>query len=725
MPAVKCPHCQNRFEWTEEMGEGRVECPLCNKMMEIVRRKGRGGGKTQGDPEAKFQTTTWGTDGFRSARRRAEYGEIRKDDMLGGFRIEEMVGAGAMAVVYKATQISLDRIVALKILPKDFAKRESFVRQFDSETELLASLNHPNIVNIIDRGREEDTYFFAMEFVEGTTLGELLAASELDEAFFIQIMEQCAEALTYAHSRGIIHRDIKPANIMLNTQGMVKIADFGVAGLIAEAGDDESRKKRVMGTRGYMPPEQEIHIDRTDERSDIFSLGAVMYRALTNTIPDFLPPDPPSKLAPDIDPRLDRIVLTCLEVKPDRRYQSAKELLEALRAYHREITRAHEVCPECKKENPPTRKECLHCGADLSALFDVCPECAAENRADVDICMGCGTSLSRLRQRTSVRISRTEEKARELASHHRYDDAIAQLQHVLGVKGKAFQRSREKAERLIANYTEQRQRYYQEKISEGRRLASEGKLNEAMAALTSVPAEFAEPHGMEVLILDVKSRMAEAEQKLAGWGELVRERRFDDAESLLNEVASAWADCPGLEDARRQLHGGRETQEMVEYELSEVEKHLQNGQLAEARQAIDFAMRTMPDNPRVKELSAEIERREKAALLKNAVAQGRKAFEEGRFMQATRFWLSACDLLPEDDERHKKLVENIGVARRRALEEEVVRLEEAKVVLLSPRGEESGSGLSTKKLLFVLAAVGVAVVLAAAAVVFLVLSGES
>ena len=176
MPSVKCPYCDNEFEWTKSMGESRVQCPLCNKTMAIVRKQKKAGTDVQ--PRA---ITSWGTEGFGSEKTRAEYGEIKKGDVLGGFRIEEMLGAGAMAVVYKATQLSLDRPVALKILPKEFAERTSFVRQFDSETDLLASLNHPNIVSIIDRGREGDTYFFAMEFIEGTTLGEMLAAGELDE----------------------------------------------------------------------------------------------------------------------------------------------------------------------------------------------------------------------------------------------------------------------------------------------------------------------------------------------------------------------------------------------------------------------------------------------------------------------------------------------------------------------------------------------------------------
>lgn len=719
MPALKCPYCDGKFEWVEEMGEGRVECPLCNKTMQVTRRKGKGGGAAEARPKT---TTGWGTDGFRSGKARAEYGEIKKGDVLGGFRIEEMVGAGAMAVVYKATQISLDRTVALKILPIEFARKQSFVRQFDSETDLLASLNHPNVVSIIDRGREGDTYFFAMEYIEGTTLGELLTAGEVGEEFFLTMMEQCAEALSYAHSKGIIHRDIKLANIMLNDQGMVKIADFGVAGLIAEAGAQAGGKKKVMGTRGYMPPEQEIDIRRTDERSDIFSLGAVMYRALTDMIPDRLPPEPPSLINPEVDPRLDRIVLTCLEASPDRRYQSAQELLEALRAFRQEITRAHEVCPNCKKENPVTQKACLHCGADLSELFDVCPNCDAENRIDVDICMQCGTSLSQMRQRTSVRISKTEERARHLAARHRYEEAVAELEHVLEVKGKVFGRAREKAERLIASYGEQRQSYYRDRVQEGRELARAARLNESLEVLQSVPADLVEAHGVGDLLGEVKSQMEEAKAKLAGLADLLRVRSYGEADELLQGVASTWADCPGLEEARRQLQSGRETEQMVDYELAEVEKYLESNQPGEARQALEFAMTTMPENPRVKELAAEIGRREKAALLKSALSEGKKAFDEGLFSDAARHWATAAGMLPEDDKRRPKLLEHIANARREALASgTVVRLEEAVVVALQEAGGTAAS--PTRALALILFAIVAAIIIVAGIVLSLAMSG--
>lgn len=708
MPAVKCPYCDEEFEWTAEMGESRVECPLCSKTMSVVRRKRRAG--TEVEPKA---ITGWGTDGFRSEKTRAEYGQIKKGDVLGGFRIEEMIGAGAMAVVYKATQLSLDRPVALKILPKEFARKESFVRQFDSETDLLASLNHPNIVGIIDRGREADTYFFAMEYVEGTTLGELLAAGRLDEEFFLRIVEQCAEALSYAHSKGIIHRDIKPANIMLNDQGIAKVADFGVAGLLAEVGAGTGGKRRVVGTRGYMAPEQEVDVKRTDGRSDIFSLGAVMYRALTDTIPDHLPPAPPSRLNPEVDPRIDRLVLTCLEMQPDRRYQSAQELLEAVRAYHRETIRAQEVCPNCKKENPVTQKACLHCGADLSELFDLCPECGAENRIDVAICMACGTSLSELRQRTSVRISRTEDRARELALRHRYDEAVAELKPVLDVKGKMFQRARDKAQRLIASYERKRAGYYKRRVHEGKRLAAEGRLNESVEVLQSIPDEFAEPEHVAGFVADVNSRMEQARASVTTVSELLeQQQRYDEAEQALNSVAQTWVDCPGLEEARTQLQRARETEKMVEYELAEVRRHLDDGKFAQARQAIDFALTAMPDNPRVRELQDAIHAAEEAALAKNALGAGNKAFAEGRFAEAARCWTTARDMLSDNDQGRQKLGRNIATARR--------RLRDAQ--LASAAGEEAAVE-RIKALAIVLLFVVVGIILVGGAILYLMFAG--
>ncbi len=718
MPSVECPYCGNEFEWTKEMGDSRVECPRCNKTMTIVRRKGKAG--TEVELKA---ITSWGTDGFRSEQTRAAYGETKKGDVLGGFRIEEVIGAGAMAVVYKATQLSLDRTVALKILPKEFAKKPAFVRQFDSETDLLAALNHPSIVSIIDRGREGETYFFAMEYVEGTTLGELLATRELDEESFLRVVEQCAEALGYAHSRGVIHRDIKPANIMLNDQGLVKVADFGVAGLVAEERARRKGKRKVMGTRGYMAPEQEVDVSQTDERSDIFSLGAVMYRMLTDRIPDQLPPVPPSGINPEVDPRLGRLVLTCLEVSPARRYQSAEELLEAIRAFQREITRAEEVCPECKKQNPLAQKTCLHCGADLSRLFDVCPECGAENRIDVEVCMGCGTSLSQLRQQTAVLISNVEGRARRLAGQHDYEQAIAQLELILGVKGKVFQRARDKARRLIEGCKVQRVKYYTDRMDEGKRLAVEGRLSESLELLQPVPEELAERAHVASFIERVRSSMDLAKKKVAAIPAALEEGRYEEVEKAIGDIAQAWVDCPGLEEARAQLEGSRETEKMLEYELGQVRQLLQDGEFLKAREALEFAAATMLDDPRVKKLAAVVDRAEKGALFQNVVAEARKVFEQGKIQDAIRYWTEAGELLPRNDGRQEKLKANITRAQHKLREAQ----EAQRRAMQRARAEDAARAARrqqrTRTLAVVLLVMVAAVVLIGGIILYLLLTG--
>ncbi|MCD6416378.1 MAG: protein kinase [Planctomycetes bacterium] len=663
MASVKCPYCENQFEWTESMGVGDVQCPLCGKTLRVVQERGEKGTQNLARPQT---TTAWGTEGFRSPDRRAKYGEIKKGDVLGGFRVEELVGVGAMAAVYSATQLSLDRIVALKILPQEFAERKSFVRQFDSETSLLASLNHPNIVNIIDRGCDRGIYYFAMEFVEGATLGDLLASQEIDEEFFLQIIEQCAEALVYAHGMGIMHRDLKPANIMLNEQGIVKVADFGVAGLLAEARADPRRKKRVMGTRGFMPPEQEIHISNTDERSDIFSLGAVMYRLLGGRLTEKLPPPPPSELSPQNDPRIDSLVIKCLKPNPDDRYQSARELLDAIQAYHHQISAVQEVCPNCKKENPITQTTCVHCGADLSELFDTCPQCGAQNRIDVELCMKCGANLKQLRRQTSVQISKTEEDARKLARQHKYDQAIETLQGLTEIKGRMFEQARRRAARLIADCKEKRNQHYQQKLEESKRLAREGALSEALELLQSMPGNFAASKSLNTYIENVQAQMTLAQKKLQEASNLLLRNRVRQAAEILKKVEKTWPKCPGIDDLKQELDNLRQTQQMIEYQLDEARRQMLAGELAQAHQSIEFALSTNPDNPKVKRFVRQLQ-------LTQTLTTAKEAYQQSRYEDAVAAWRKAYAQLPADDERRAMLEENIktALAKRQHSDEQI------------------------------------------------------
>jgi len=258
--------------------------------------------------------------------------------------ILELIGKGGMGAVYKARQKELDRVVALKILPPDIGDAPEFADRFAREARALARLNHPNIVTLYEFGSVPSPhggplYFFLMEFVDGVNLRQLLAGGRISPREALGIVPGICDALQFAHDHGIVHRDIKPENILLDRRGRVKVADFGLAKIVAPAGEEspgasEFRESgltemgRVMGTPNYMAPEQTEHPSEVDHRADIYALGVVFYQMLTGELPG-RPIESPSKKV-QIDVRLDEIVLRALEREPGRRYADATEFKTVL-----------------------------------------------------------------------------------------------------------------------------------------------------------------------------------------------------------------------------------------------------------------------------------------------------------------------------------------------------------------------------------------------------------
>ncbi|TML74818.1 MAG: Stk1 family PASTA domain-containing Ser/Thr kinase [Actinobacteria bacterium] len=254
----------------------------------------------------------------------------------GRYRIMRKLGAGGMADVYLAEDQELGRRVAIKILNDRHANDDQFIERFRREAKNAAALNHPNIVSIYDRGNAEDTYYIAMEFLDGRSLKELIVgrgAAPINVA--IEYARQILSALRFAHRHGIVHRDIKPHNVLVDGEGRVKVTDFG----IARAGTSQMTETgSIVGTAQYLSPEQ-ARGGEVDPRSDLYSLGVVLYELLTGKTPFdgetpveiamkhlSTPPKPPSKLRPDIPPELDKVVLRALAKSPDDRYQSADEM---------------------------------------------------------------------------------------------------------------------------------------------------------------------------------------------------------------------------------------------------------------------------------------------------------------------------------------------------------------------------------------------------------------
>jgi serine/threonine-protein kinase len=276
-------------------------------------------------------------------------------EKFGRFRVLDELGRGAMGVVYRAEDAALARTVAIKTIALTGAphERDMHEARFLQEARAAGGVGHPSIVTIYDVGREGDTAFIAMELLEGHELRELIRWGTLTGAQAIDIAAAVADGLAHAHERGVVHRDIKPGNIMLLKDGRVKLMDFGIARLSENA--VKTQTGTLLGSPQYMSPEQ-IGGQGMDHRSDIFSLGVVLYEMLTGARPFAgedvtallfsianMPAKPPRHLKPSLPPVLDHIVARALKKVPADRYQSAAELACDLRACREEVVAADTV----------------------------------------------------------------------------------------------------------------------------------------------------------------------------------------------------------------------------------------------------------------------------------------------------------------------------------------------------------------------------------------------
>ncbi|MCB1228799.1 MAG: protein kinase [Verrucomicrobiae bacterium] len=270
--------------------------------------------------------------------------------ILPQYEFVRLIGAGGMGAVYQARQPKLNRYVAVKILPPIPDDELGFAERFEREAQSMAQLSHPHIVSVFDFGETSDgQLYFVMEYIEGADLHQLISGGELTLDHFYGWIPQICDAIQYAHERGIVHRDIKPANILIDQEGRVKIADFGLAKLTGDHPQTALTMAEIsMGTPDYAAPEQLDGNHEVDWRSDIYSLGVVMYQMLTGRLPRGAFPLP-SETDAALDSRLDEVVVRAMQSDPDSRFQSAAEITDRLT----EI-RTHASSP--KPEPTPVKK---------------------------------------------------------------------------------------------------------------------------------------------------------------------------------------------------------------------------------------------------------------------------------------------------------------------------------------------------------------------------------
>jgi len=265
---------------------------------------------------------------------------------FGDYELLEDIARGGMGVVYKARQVSLNRIVALKMILAGQLASEDDVKRFHAEAEAAANLDHPGIVPIFEVGQHDGQHYFSMGFIEGSSLSAKVADGPLPPRDAAEYTKKVAEAVAFAHQHGVIHRDLKPANVLLDGNDEPRVTDFGLAKKVE--GDSElTATGQVLGTPGYMPPEQASgKIDEVTETADVYSLGAMLYNLLTgrppfqadnplDTLKQVVEQEPvsPRQLNPKVPQDLETVCLKCLDKERPRRYASAQDLADELQRF--------------------------------------------------------------------------------------------------------------------------------------------------------------------------------------------------------------------------------------------------------------------------------------------------------------------------------------------------------------------------------------------------------
>jgi serine/threonine-protein kinase len=253
----------------------------------------------------------------------------KKEVRIGDYVVTGKIGQGGIAEIFRARQESLNRDVAIKILFPKLTFDPEIVRRFERESLVVARLNHPNIVHIIDRGSAGGRYFFVMEYVDGTNLKEIIAADQVPLRTKLEMIVSICKALDYAHKNGVIHRDIKPANVLIDRQGNALVADFGIAQIVGTPESEATSTDVIMGTFAYMSPEQKVSSTNVDHTTDIYAVGVMLYELLIGKKPmgRF---KLPSEINRQLDSRFDDIIMKCLSQDAKDRYQSAVKLKDAV-----------------------------------------------------------------------------------------------------------------------------------------------------------------------------------------------------------------------------------------------------------------------------------------------------------------------------------------------------------------------------------------------------------
>jgi tetratricopeptide (TPR) repeat protein len=625
-------------------------------------------------------------------------GEAAVDPLIGAVisdcKITEKLGEGGFGAVYKAMDQNLARPVALKVMLQSLTSSQEFVQKFIREAITAAQLNHPNIVAIHKVGRDEKRgiHYLIMELLEGKTLEHIVADKGVlkpEEA--VPLMLQAAEALAAAHDKKIVHRDIKPENIMVDRRGVVKIMDFGLAKVV----QPDMKSTKVMGTPHYMSPEQ-FEGKQVDGRTDIYSLGVTFYYILsrarpyegTNTVQiiyAILTSDPKNLLeaAPQTPPEIWTIIQKMIAKKPDERYLDFRTVRKDILAFQEKSFADRVTCPGCGAKNQKGKKFCRQCGGNLQVK---CPACGADEVAGAPTCSSCQAPIE-----TLLAIRQNMERAMRLKGvgdlrraylllkevlklDPAHADALREvgeidgaLKEVEAVKTEAVELEKtgnledalKKVEDLLGRYPGsddiQRHRDVIKRAFDSRIIAqhmrradeamSAGNLNAALVALDA--ALRLDPKREDILARrrDLEDKVKAAEQSRSDARQAFETRRYAEAFRRATEVLR---NNPTDAEMAQILEKCRGFLESSEDFVRRGQEHLDAGRLVEAKQELEAAAQLRPEDPEVKRLQAETEKR--LGAFRDRLVEARTALGDARYDKARECVTEVLRSLPGDPE---------------------------------------------------------------------------
>ena len=581
---------------------------------------------------------------------------------LGKYVIKSELGRGAMGVVYLAEDPRLGRKVALKTMSPSVAGDPELLQRFYREAQSAGQLSHPNIVIIHDIDEADGTPFIAMEFLEGETLERIIAARrDVPIVRKLDIMIQTCKALHYAHQHGIIHRDVKPANIVVLTDGLVKIVDFGIARV---TGGSMTRTGLVMGTPMYMAPEQVLG-QQVDARSDIFSVGVILYELLAYQNP-FAAPDIPSILykiseqsppplstaLPGCPPQLENVVMKALARSPEDRPQSANDLAFDLQQVA-DFLRRHMVDiyleqgrRSIEAGNLTIAKESLQKALEIDSNHDMAKTLLVQVQDEI-----------RLRQRAQ-KSEQLLRQAKEALQEAHYDEALSALGKIL-----RFDPEHEEALRYKQFATEQAER--SQKISQHMGRAEkligdadlQGAKTELEAVLTLDP-EHGRAHEMLhsiVTELAEQDRMRQVRQDTQGARAHLAEKNFAKALELLERALQLDPLNIEVESLIRLVRSGQEKEDrrrLLEQRLATIQEALDREQFEKAVTLAEEALRDFPDHSDVVKLHARARRHAEAQvkrrLVEDLLQDVRSLLEKNEFSAAAALVERALQTTPNE-----------------------------------------------------------------------------